>query len=57
MDLIDSGKKEGAKLLTGGNKHTGKGFYVEPTVFADVQDGMRIANEEVLTPVVIDCEC
>ena len=47
MDLIDSGKKEGAKLLTGGNKHTGKGFYVEPTVFADVQDGMRIVNEEV----------
>ena len=47
LDLIQSGKKDGAKLTTGGNRHGDKGFFVEPTVFADVQDDMRIANEEV----------
>lgn len=49
MDLVESGKKEGAKLCTGGNKTGDKGFYMQPTVFADVQDHMRIATEEVGT--------
>lgn len=47
MDLIDSGKKEGAKLTTGGGRHGDKGYFIQPTVFADVQDNMRIAKEEV----------
>lgn len=47
MNLIQSGKKEGARLLTGGDRHGDKGFFVQPTVFADVQDNMTIANEEV----------
>ena len=47
MSLIDSGKTEGAKLVTGGNRHGDEGYFIQPTVFADVQDGMRIAEEEV----------
>ena len=47
LGLIDSGKSDGAKLATGGNRHGDKGYYIEPTVFTDVQDGMRIAKEEV----------
>ena len=48
MELIESGKKQGAKLLAGGNRiGDGKSNFVEPTVFGDVQDSMRIAQEEV----------
>ena len=47
LDLIESGKKEGAKLCVGGSRVGDKGFFIEPTVFSDVQDNMRIANEEV----------
>jgi len=36
MNYIDIGKKEGAKLLTGGKRVGNKGWFVEPTVFADV---------------------
>ena len=50
MDLIESGKKEGAKLVAGGKKYGDKGYFIEPTVFADVQDDMRIAKEEVCYP-------
>lgn len=51
LGLIESGKKEGAKLVAGGKKREGKGFFVEPTVFADVKDDMRIAKEEIFGPV------
>ncbi|MBL4929439.1 aldehyde dehydrogenase family protein [Fuscibacter oryzae] len=55
MAYIDSGKNEGAKLLTGGIRLTGetyaKGQYVAPTVFADVTPGMRIVREEIFGPV------
>ena len=47
MDLIESGKKEGAKLECGGEKGANKGYFIKPTVFTDVQDDMRIAKEEV----------
>jgi len=47
MELIDSGKKEGAKLCIGGERVGDKGYFIQPTVFADVKDGMRIAKEEV----------
>jgi len=47
MDLIDSGKKEGAKLCVGGERVGEKGYFIQPTVFADVKDEMRIAKEEV----------
>jgi aldehyde dehydrogenase (NAD+) len=47
LDLIDSGKKSGAKLLTGGARIGDKGFFVQPTVFVDVKDDHQIAREEV----------
>jgi len=52
LKYIELGKKEGAKLLTGGSKHGTKGFYVQPTVFADVHDDMTIAKEEIFGPVM-----
>jgi acyl-CoA reductase-like NAD-dependent aldehyde dehydrogenase len=55
LQLIAEGKDEGATCLTGGSAHdtgTGKGYYVEPTVFADVDNGMRIAQEEIFGPVL-----
>lgn len=48
LGMVESGKKEGAKLVAGGCKVGAKGFYVAPTVFADVKDDMTIAREEVL---------
>ncbi|XP_014780969.1 aldehyde dehydrogenase, mitochondrial [Octopus bimaculoides] len=52
LSLIESGKEEGAKLCTGGARHGDKGYFLEPTVFADVQDNMRIAQEEIFGPVM-----
>lgn len=51
LSYIDHGKKEGAKLVTGGKRWGSKGWYVEPTVFADVQDHHTIAKEEIFGPV------
>ncbi len=48
MNLIDSGKKQGAKLECGGKRIGDKGYFVENTVFSDVTDDMRIAREEVI---------
>lgn len=52
MELIESGKKEGARLLVGGNRVGNDGYFIEPTVFADVTEDMRIAKEEVCGPVL-----
>ena len=52
MNYIDIGKKEGAKLLTGGKRVGNKGWFVEPTVFSDVTDDMTIAKEEIFGPVM-----
>ena len=46
-ELCKSGSAEGAKLGTGGAQLGDKGYYFQPTVFSDVKDDMRIANEEV----------
>ena len=53
MELIESGKKEGAKVVFGGGKPDGKGYFVEPTVFSDVSDDMRIATEEVVNECIV----
>ncbi|XP_020614743.1 aldehyde dehydrogenase 9-like, partial [Orbicella faveolata] len=50
LDLIESGKKEGAKLQCGGERHGDKGYFIQPTVFSDVKDDMRIAKEEIFGP-------
>ncbi|HEY5292585.1 MAG TPA: aldehyde dehydrogenase, partial [Burkholderiales bacterium] len=56
LGYIDIAKKEGAKLLLGGGPATrpecGQGWFVEPTVFGDVNNKMRIAQEEVFGPVL-----
>lgn len=52
MDLIESGKKQGAKLQCGGGRVGKTGFFVENTVFSDVGDDMRIAREEIFGPVM-----
>jgi aldehyde dehydrogenase (NAD+) len=52
LGYIDAGKKEGAKLLTGGKKHGDQGYFIEPTVFDDVKDEMKIAKEEIFGPVM-----
>ena len=44
LGYVESGKAEGARLLTGGARHGDKGFFVEPTVFGDVQDDMKICR-------------
>ncbi|VDP34517.1 unnamed protein product [Soboliphyme baturini] len=51
LDLIESGKQEGARLMCGGAKMGDTGYFIEPTVFADVTDDMRIAREEIFGPV------
>ena len=55
QDLIRSGMEEGARLVAGGpGRPAGlnRGYYVRPTVFADVQPGMRIEREEIFGPVL-----
>lgn len=47
LGMIDTGKKQGAKLVAGGKRHGDKGYFIEPTVFADVKDDMTIAKDEV----------
>lgn len=47
LAYIESAKQEGAKLETGGNRWGTEGFFVEPTVFSNVTDNMKIAREEV----------
>jgi aldehyde dehydrogenase (NAD+) len=55
MSYIELGKREGARLLAGGNARTDKGggFFVEPTCFVDVSNKMRIAQEEIFGPVLV----
>ncbi|XP_073969317.1 aldehyde dehydrogenase, mitochondrial-like [Rhodnius prolixus] len=51
LGYIESGKEQGACLVTGGKRVGDKGFFVEPTIFADVKDDMIIAREEIFGPV------
>ncbi|MER6977379.1 aldehyde dehydrogenase [Streptomyces carpinensis] len=54
LEYIGIGKQEGARLATGGGVPAGleEGYYVEPTIFADVTRDMRIAREEIFGPVI-----
>ncbi|GAA3865031.1 betaine-aldehyde dehydrogenase [Celeribacter arenosi] len=49
---IEKGRAEGARLVKGGKIIEGDGFYIEPTLFADVEDNMTIAREEIFGPVM-----
>ena len=60
LGYIESGKSEGARVCAGGGRPEGfSGYYVEPTVFADVDPSMTIAREEIFGPVlgVIPVKC
>ena len=50
LDLIESGKKDGAKLECGGGVLGNVGYFVQPTVFSGVNEDMRIGKEEVGQP-------
>jgi len=55
LGYIEAGKKDGARLVAGGNRVSvdgGKGFFIEPTIFGDVKNDMRIAQEEIFGPVL-----
>jgi len=55
LRYIESGKKDGAQLVAGGNRvsvNGGKGFFLEPTIFAGVKNEMQIAREEIFGPVL-----
>ncbi|BGP36179.1 hypothetical protein JCM10450v2_000077 [Rhodotorula kratochvilovae] len=51
LGYIDDGKKSGARLIAGGSRHGEKGYFIQPTAFADVTMDMRIAKEEIFGPV------
>ena len=55
LGYIEAGKEEGAKLISGGNRVSvdgGKGFFIEPTIFGEVKNEMKIAQEEIFGPVL-----
>jgi betaine-aldehyde dehydrogenase len=52
QNYIEIGQAEGARLICGGERLDCDGFYLEPTVFADVRDDMTIAREEIFGPVM-----
>jgi len=52
MHYIDVGKQQGAQCLTGGQRWGNRGYFIEPTLFADVRDDMDIARDEIFGPVL-----
>lgn len=52
LSYIETGRSEGATVLCGGERHGDKGYFIQPTVFTDVKDDMRIYREEIFGPVV-----
>jgi aldehyde dehydrogenase (NAD+) len=52
MGYIEDGKKSGATVVTGGERYGNKGYFIKPTVFADVTEDMKIVKEEIFGPVV-----
>ena len=53
LGYIESGKKEGAKILTGGDAPSSPGFYVKPTVLVNVRPEMKVVREEIFGPVLV----
>lgn len=52
LGYVDIGKGEGASLVTGGERAFNKGYFVKPTIFADVKEDMKIVKDEIFGPVV-----
>lgn len=53
MDYVEAGRRDGATLLAGGDAPAAPGHYVNPTVLADVNAGMRVVREEIFGPVLV----
>jgi aldehyde dehydrogenase (NAD+) len=53
LQYIKKGQDEGAKLLIGGKRWGDRGYFIEPTVFADATDDMSIVKEEIFGPVMV----
>ncbi|KAI5460225.1 aldehyde dehydrogenase domain-containing protein [Mariannaea sp. PMI_226] len=51
MSYIEAGKADGATVVTGGERHGDKGFFIQPTIFSDVKPDMKIMQEEIFGPV------
>jgi aldehyde dehydrogenase (NAD+) len=51
MNYIQSGKEAGAKVETGGERHGQEGYFIQPTIFSNVSDDMKIMQEEIFGPV------
>jgi aldehyde dehydrogenase (NAD+) len=51
MGYISEGKKAGATVVTGGERYGDKGYFIQPTIFADVTENMKIVQEEIFGPV------
>lgn len=51
MNYIKSGKEAGAKVETGGERHGKEGYFIQPTIFSNVSDDMKIVQEEIFGPV------
>jgi aldehyde dehydrogenase (NAD+) len=51
MGYISEGKKEGATVVTGGERHGDKGYFIQPTIFSNVTEDMKIMQEEIFGPV------
>lgn len=52
LEYIKIGKEEGARLIAGGTRKDCRGYFIEPTIFTDVSNDMRIAREEIFGPVL-----
>jgi len=53
MKYIKDGKREGARLCCGGARGSSNGYYIQPTIFADVEEHMKVAREEIFGPVMV----
>lgn len=53
LGYIEHGKREGARLVVGGERYDRPGFFVRPTIFTDVKPDMKIAREEIFGPVAV----
>ncbi|RMZ91639.1 hypothetical protein DV736_g1134, partial [Chaetothyriales sp. CBS 134916] len=53
LSYIEAGRREGAKILCGGVKVEGEGYYIEPTIFVEASESASISREEIFGPVVV----
>ncbi|EFY93740.1 hypothetical protein MAC_00231 [Metarhizium acridum CQMa 102] len=53
LSYIEAGRKEGARILSGGLKVEGEGYYIEPTIFSEASENATVVREEIFGPVVV----